>query len=306
LDTFIILLLNSNFFICMDWMKGTFMMGEFKILEMETLAPEIKRLVVSAPLIAERAQVGQFIIVRVDEKGERFPLTLVDWNPAEGSITLVFLEVGVSTKKLGTLKVGDQILDLVGPLGNPAEIERYGEAVVIGGGVGIAAMYPRVKALKKAGNQVTSIIGAKTSNLLIYEREIKGWSDELHVSTDDGSRGFKGFTSNVLGELLNRGRRFNFVFAVGPVLMMRAVTEVTRPYGIRTVASLNPIMVDGTGMCGACRVTVGGKTKFTCVDGPEFDAHLVDFAELIARLRTYIGEEQQALRILEAKGLGGG
>jgi len=281
------------------------MTGEFKILEKETLAPDIKRLVVSAPLIAEKAQGGQFVIVRVDEKGERFPLTLVDWDPGGGSITLVFLEVGVSTKKLGALKVGDQILDLVGPLGNPAEIERYGEAAVVGGGVGIAAMYPRVKALKGAGNRVTSIIGAKTSNLLIYEREIKDWSDELHVSTDDGSRGFRGFTSNVLGDLLNRGRKFDFVFAVGPVLMMRAVTEVTRPYGIKTVASLNPIMVDGTGMCGACRVTVGGKTKFTCVDGPEFDAHLVDFAELIARLRTYIGEEQQALRILEAKGLGG-
>jgi len=281
------------------------MTAEFNVLEKETLAPEIKRLVVSAPLIAERAQVGQFVIVRVDEKGERFPLTLVDWNPAEGSITLVFLEVGVSTKKLGALKVGDQILDLVGPLGNPAEIERHGEAAVIGGGVGIAAMYPRVKALKEAGNRVTSIIGAKTSNLLIYEKEISEWSDELHISTDDGSKGFRGFTSNVLGDLLNRGSRFDSVFAVGPVLMMRAVTEVTRPYGIKTVASLNPIMVDGTGMCGACRVTVGGKIKFTCVDGPEFDAHLVDFAELIARLRTYIGEEQQALRVLEAKGLGG-
>jgi len=304
LDTFIILLLNSNFFIYMDWMKGTFMTGEFKILGRETLAPEIKRLVVSAPLIAERAQVGQFVIVRVDERGERFPLTLVDWDPSEGSIILVFLEVGVSTKKLGSLKVGDRILDLVGPLGNPAEIERYGEAAVIGGGVGIAAMYPRVKALREAGNRVTSIIGAKTSNLLIYEREIREWSDELYVSTDDGSRGFRGFTSNLLGELLNRGRRFDFVFAVGPVLMMRAVTEVTRPYGIKTVASLNPIMVDGTGMCGACRVTVGGKTRFTCVDGPEFDAHQVDFAELTARLRTYIGEEQRALRTLEAKGLG--
>jgi len=282
------------------------MTAEFNVLERETLAPEIKRLVVAAPLIAERAQVGQFVIVRVDEKGERFPLTLVDWNPDGGSITLVFLEVGVSTKKLGALEVGDQILDLVGPLGNPAEIKRYGEAAVVGGGVGVAAMYPRVKALKGAGNRVTSIIGARTSSLLIYEREIGWWSDELYVSTDDGSRGFRGFTSSVLGELLNRGRKFDFVFAVGPVLMMRAVTEVTRPYGIKTVASLNPIMVDGTGMCGACRVTVGGKTSFTCVDGPEFDAHQVDFAELIARLRTYIGEEQQALRILEAKGLGGG
>jgi ferredoxin--NADP+ reductase len=276
-------------------------MNEFEILEKEELAPQIKRFTVSAPSIARKAKVGQFIILRVDEKGERFPLTLVDWNPKEGTIIIVFQEVGVSTKKFGNLRVGDCILDIVGPLGNPAEIKNYGEAVVVGGGVGIASAYPRVKALKEAGNRVVSIIGAKTSNLLILEKEIEAVSDEVYVSTDDGSKGFKGFTSQVLKSLLDQGRKFDFVFAVGPAVMMRAVAEVTRSYGIKTVASLNPIMVDGTGMCGACRVTVGGETKFTCVDGPEFDAHMVDFAELIARQQTYLEEEQRAVHVHEGK-----
>lgn len=256
-------------------------------------------MVISAPLIAERAKVGQFIIVKVDERGERFPLTLVDWNPNKGTITLVFLEVGVSTKKLGTLAIRDHIMDVVGPLGNPAEVKKYGETVVVGGGVGIAAAYPRIKALKEAGNRVTSIIGAKTSELLIYEREIKEASDELYISTDDGSMGFKGFTSHVLQNLLNQGRKIDFVFAVGPALMMKAVAGVTRPYGIKTVISLNPIMVDGTGMCGSCRVTVGGETKFACVDGPEFDAHLVDFAEFLARLATYVEQERRSINAFQ-------
>lgn len=271
----------------------------FEVLKLDDLAPSIKRMVISAPLIAERAKVGQFIIVKVDERGERFPLTLVDWNPNKGTITLVFLEVGVSTKKLGTLAIRDHIMDVVGPLGNPAEVKKYGETVVVGGGVGIAAAYPRIKALKEAGNRVTSIIGAKTSELLIYEREIKEASDELYISTDDGSMGFKGFTSHVLQNLLNQGRKIDFVFAVGPALMMKAVAGVTRPYGIKTVISLNPIMVDGTGMCGSCRVTVGGETKFACVDGPEFDAHLVDFAEFLARLATYVEQERRSINAFQ-------
>jgi len=276
-------------------------MNGFEILKKEELAPQIKRFTVSAPLIAQKAKVGQFIILRVDEKGERFPLTLVDWNPDQEIITLVFQEVGVSTKKLGSLEVGDRILDMVGPLGNPAEIKKYGEAVVVGGGVGVAPAYPRIKALKKVGNRIVSIIGAKTSKLLILEKEIEAISNELYVSTDDGSKGFKGFTSQVLKGLLNQGRKFVFVFTVGPAVMMRAVAEVTRPYGIETVASLNPIMVDGTGMCGTCRITVRGETKFTCVDGPEFDAHSVDFAELIARQQTYLEEELKALHVHEGK-----
>jgi len=282
-------------------------MKEFEILQKEVLAPGIKRFIISASLIAEKAKVGQFIIVRVDERGERFPLTLVDWNPVEGSVTVVVQEVGVSTKKLGRLEVGHRILDIVGPLGNPAEIKKYGETVVVGGGVGGALAYPRIKALKGAGNRVISIIGAKTKDLLILEKEIEEISDELYVSTDDGSKGYRGFVSDVLKNLLSQGRKVDFVFAVGPALMMRSVAEVTRPHGIETVVSLNPIMIDGTGMCGGCRVMVGGETKFTCVDGPEFDAHSVDFTELIARQQIYLEEENRAVCTLEEglKDLGG-
>lgn len=271
----------------------------FKVLGKKKLAPEIKRLVVSAPLIAKKAEVGQFIILRVDERGERFPLTLVHWDPKEGSITIIFQEVGVSTKKLGRLQVGDCVRDIIGPLGNPAEIKNYGEVAAVGGGLGTALMYPRVLALKEAGNRVTSIIGARTAELLLLEEEMAELSDELRISTDDGSRGYKGFTSDVLKNLLDQGRKFDFVFAVGPAPMMRAVAEVTRPHGILTVVSLSPIMVDGTGMCGGCRVTVGGETRFTCVDGPEFDAHQVDFRELMNRMNTYLEEEKRAFHALE-------
>jgi ferredoxin--NADP+ reductase len=266
----------------------------FKILNKEELAPEIKRLVVSAPLIASKAQAGQFAVLRVDERGERFPLTLVDWNPDEGTITLIFQEVGVSTRKLGRLQVGDYVLDIVGPLGNPTEIGKHSEVAVVGGGVGTALIYPWVRALKEAGNRVITILGARTAGLLLLEEELRMLSDDLYVSTDDGSRGVKGFTSDVLRGLLEQGKRFDLVMAAGPVLMMRAVAEVTRPYNVKTVVSLNPIMVDGTGMCGGCRVTVGGETRFACVDGPEFDAHQVDFRELMNRLRTYQEEEKIA------------
>ena len=271
----------------------------FKMLKKEQLAPGIERLVISAPLIAKKAKVGQFVIIRVDEYGERFPLTLVDWNVDEGTITVIFQEVGVSTKKLGMLQVGDCVKDVFGPLGNPSEIKKYGDVAVIGGGVGTALMYPQVSALKKVENRVVSILGARTTDLLLLEKELAVLSDELYVSTDDGSKGYKGFTSDVLKNLLNEGRRFDYVFAVGPTSMMRAVADVTRPYGIKTVVSLNPIMIDGTGMCGGCRVTVGGKNRFACVDGPEFDAHKVDFRELMNRLRTYVEEEKEALCALE-------
>jgi len=273
--------------------------GIFEILKKEQLAPGIKRMVISAPLVADKAKVGQFVILRVDEYGERFPLTLVDWDIRERTITVIFQEVGVSTRKLGMLEVGDCVKDVFGPLGNPSEIEKYGSVAVIGGGVGTALMYPQVLALKKAGNRVVSILGARTAELLLLEKDLAELSDELYVSTDDGSRGFKGFTSDVLKNLLNEGRNFDYVFAVGPTLMMRAVAEVTRPYGIKTVVSLNPIMVDGTGMCGGCRVTVGGENRFACVDGPEFDAHKVDFRELMNRLRTYMEEEKEAFCALE-------
>jgi ferredoxin--NADP+ reductase len=272
------------------------MASKFKVLSIGELAPAIKRLVVSAPLVAKKAQAGQFVILRVDESGERFPLTLVDWKPEEGTITLIFQEVGVSTKKLGKLRVGDYVEDIVGPLGNPTELEKYGEVVVVGGGVGTALIYPWVRALKGAGNRIITILGAKTAGLLLLEQELRGLSDELYISTDDGSKGFKGFTADVLKSLLEQGRRFDLVMAAGPVPMMRAVAEVTRPYGIKTTVSLNPIMVDGTGMCGGCRVTVGGETMFACVDGPEFDAHKVDFRELMNRLRTYQEEEAKAVQ----------
>ncbi len=274
------------------------MAKKFMVLSKEELAPQIKRIVVSAPLIAKKAKAGQFVILRVDERGERFPLTLVDWNPDKGTITLIFQEVGVSTRKLGKLNSGDYIEDIVGPLGNPTEIDKYGHVAVVGGGVGTALIYPWVRSLKKAGNHITTIIGARSANLLLLEKELSELSDEIYISTDDGTKGVKGFTSDVLKSLLEKGKKFNLVMAAGPVPMMRAIAEVTRPYGIKTIVSLNPIMVDGTGMCGGCRVTVGGETKFACVDGPEFDAHKVDFRELMNRLRTYQEEERIAFQRL--------
>ena len=274
------------------------MAKKFMVLSKKELAPQIKRIVVSAPLIAKKAKAGQFVILRVDERGERFPLTLVDWNPDKGTITLIFQEVGVSTRKLGKLNSGDYIEDIVGPLGNPTEIDKYGHVAVVGGGVGTALIYPWVRSLKKAGNHITTIIGARSANLLLLEKELSELSDEIYISTDDGTKGVKGFTSDVLKSLLEKGKKFNLVMAAGPVPMMRAIAEVTRPYGIKTIVSLNPIMVDGTGMCGGCRVTVGGETKFACVDGPEFDAHKVDFRELMNRLRTYQEEERIAFQRL--------
>jgi ferredoxin--NADP+ reductase len=269
------------------------MLSRYKILNKDVLAPEIKRLKVSAPYIAKKSQAGQFVILRIDEVGERFPLTLADWDKKEGTITLIFQEVGVSTRKLGNLSVGNFITDIVGPLGCSTEIEEYGTVAVIGGGVGTALIYPWVRSLKKVGNKIITIVGARTSNLLLLEKELKNLSNEYYISTDDGSKGRKGFTSDILKELLEKKISLDLVMAAGPVPMMKVIAEVTRPYGIRTIVSLNPIMVDGTGMCGGCRVSVGGETKFACVDGPEFDAHIVNFRELTARLRTYKDEEDR-------------
>lgn len=273
----------------------------YPIVEKRELATNIKSVKVLAPEIAEKARAGQFVIVRVDEKGERIPLTLVDWSVKEGTITLIFLEVGVSTKKLGKLKEGEAILDVAGPLGCPSEIKNYGTVCVVGGGVGIAAAYPIARSLKKANNKVISIIGSRTAELLILEKEMEEISDELYISTDDGTKGHKGFVSDVLKMLIQKGYSFDLVYAIGPAVMMRAVAEATRPYKIRTIASLNSIMVDGMGMCGACRVTVGGETRFACVDGPEFDAHKVDFGELIKRQMSFLAEEKMALEIWESR-----
>jgi ferredoxin--NADP+ reductase len=274
----------------------------FEILKKLELAPKIKLFEVSAPEIARKAKAGQFIIFRVDEKGERIPLTIVDWDTQKGTIILIFLEVGVSTTKFGTLEVGDEILNLVGPLGNPSEIENYGTVAVVCGGVGTAAAYPIAKALKNAGNKIISIVGARTEELLVLEKEMEAVSDEIFVSTDDGTKGYKGYVSDVLKILIEKGYTFDVVYAIGPSLMMRATANVTKNFSLKTIVSLNPIMVDGMGMCGACRVTVGNQTKFACVDGPEFDAALVDFDELIQRQRVFLSQEKQAMCSCEKSG----
>jgi len=274
---------------------------ENEILFKETLAPDVKLIKVEAPLIAKKAKSGQFIILRVDEDGERIPLTLIDCDLKDGTITLVFKETGASTKKLGTLNVGDKILDLVGPLGNPSEIKFCGKVCVIGRGAAIAAAFERAKKLKEAGNDVTTIISARNANLLIFKEELKKISDKFYTVTDDGSEGVKGYANDVLKKFLDSGERFDLVYTVGAATLMRTVSEVTKPYNIKTIVSLNSLMVDGTGMCGCCRVTVDGKPMFTCVHGPEFDAHLVDFEEFRARIHTYDLEEKIALEHIEGK-----
>jgi len=272
---------------------------ENEIVLKETLAPDVKLVKVKAPLIAKKAKSGQFIILRSDEDGERIPLTLIDWDPREGTITLVFKETGASTKKLGTLEVGDGVHDLVGPLGNSSEIKFCGKVCVIGRGAAIAAAYERAKKLREIGNDVTAIISARTANLLIYKEDMKKISDRFCIVTDDGSEGVKGYANDILQNLLASGEKFDLVYTVGAATLMRTVSEVTKPHGIKTIVSLNSLMVDGTGMCGCCRVTVGGKPMFTCVDGPEFDAHLVDFEEFRARIHTYDREEKIALQFIE-------
>lgn len=263
----------------------------YKIVEKRILSPTVKLFVISAPLIAEKAQPGQFVILRLDEKGERIPLTIADFDRGKGTITVIFMEVGKTTTELGRMEEGDSILNLVGPLGNQSEIEDIGTVVCVGGGVGIAPVYPIARALKEAGNKVLSIIGARSKDLLILEEEMREVSDELYIATDDGSAGHHGFVSDVLKQLIDEGRKIDRVIAIGPVIMMKVVAGVTKSYGIKTVVSLNPIMVDGTGMCGGCRVTVGGEVRFACVDGPEFDGHLVDFDSLIKRNCRFLKEE---------------
>ena len=266
-----------------------------EILQKQTLADKVKLLVFRSPQIAAKAQAGQFVILRVNETGERFPLTIADFDRQAGTLTIVLLEIGRSTKLLGAMEVGESILDVAGPLGHPTELGQLGTVVCVGGGVGIAAIHPIARAFREAGNHVVSIIGAKTRSLLFWENEMRRVSDELIVTTDDGSYAAKGFVTDRLKELIAAGRKIDLVFAVGPTVMMRAVGEVTRPHAIKTMVSLNPIMVDGTGMCGGCRVEVAGERKFACVDGPDFDAHQVNFDLLLSRQRTYSSEEKHAL-----------
>ena len=271
------------------------------IIEKQDLSENVVRMVLAAPEIARKRRAGQFIILKIDEPGERIPLTIVDSDVEAGTITIIFQVVGKTTAALAAMKAGDEISDVQGPLGNPTEIENFGHVVCIGGGVGVGVVYPLAAALKKAGNQVTSIIGARTQTLLILEEEMRKVSDRLIVATDDGSYGFHGFVSAVLQNLIDAKERIDRVFAIGPVPMMRVLCDVTRPHGIPTVVSLNPVMVDATGMCGACRVAVAGKTKFTCVDGPEFDGHQVDFALLTSRLRMYQPQEKQSMEAYRCK-----
>jgi ferredoxin--NADP+ reductase len=259
----------------------------YKILSKEVLAPKVYRLRVHAPEIAKVRKAGQFVALRVNQYGERFPLTIVDSDPQEGSLTLIIQEVGVSTQLLCSVPVGESIIDVAGPLGHPTEVKRFGHCICVGGGIGVAPLYPIAKALKQAGNTVSTIIGARTKELLILENELRGVSDDVFLTTDDGSYGAKGFVSDMLRKLVNEGKKFDFAVVIGPVPMMRVTCGVTKEFGIKTIVSLNPIMVDGTGMCGGCRVLIDGKTKFACVDGPEFDGHQVDFGALTSRLRMY-------------------
>lgn len=264
----------------------------YTILEKQQLNPQTKKLNIYAPDIAEKAKAGQFVIIKVHINSERIPLTLSNWDKENGTITVIFQEVGFSTNELGSLQVGEKIRNLAGPLGNPSEIKNYGNAAVVCGGVGTAVAYPVAKALKEAGNKVTTIMGARNKDLFILEDEVRTVSDEVYISTDDGSKGQKGFVSDILKTLIVKDSKFDIVFAIGPPIMMSVIAEVTRPFGIKTIVSLNPIMVDGMGMCGACRVSIGEKTQFACVDGPEFDAHQVNFKELMQRLKSYTTEEK--------------
>lgn len=277
----------------------------YKILVKQQLAPSVQLFEVEAPLIARKAKPGQFVILRVNETGERIPLTIADFNREKGSITLIFQEVGASTTELGLLNAGEFLLDLVGPLGKATHIEKFGTVVCIGGGIGIAPVYPIARGLKEAGNEVISIIGARSKDILIYEEEMAAVSDNLIITTDDGSKGIKALVTQPLKELLDSDKTISLVVAIGPVIMMKFVAETTRPYGVPTVVSLNPIMVDGTGMCGGCRVSVGQENKFACVDGPEFDAHKVDFESLMARQRMYKPHEKQHSEHLAGKKEGG-
>lgn len=267
----------------------------FEITEKIELSHTVYQFKIKAPQIAKKRKAGQFVVLRLNEHGERIPLTIVGSDDNEGTITIIVQEVGKSTSMLGDMGVGDHILDVVGPLGRPTHIEDFGIVVCVGGGIGTAPVLPIAAAMKQAGNKVISIIGARNKGLLILEKEMRAVSDELHVTTDDGSYGHHGFVTDVLKNFIEGGMKIGCVVGIGPVPMMRAVSNTTRPYNLFTVVSLNPIMVDGTGMCGACRVTIAGKTKFVCVDGPEFNGHEVDFDELIMRNRSYLKEEKMAM-----------
>jgi len=281
----------------------------YRIIKKEKLVENIDRFYLKAPLIAKKGKAGQFVVIRINEEGERIPLTIADYDRKKGILSIVSMRVGKTTALLSSLNQGDTILDVVGPLGNASEIRNFGRVICVGGGVGVAPILPTARELKKAGNYVISIIGARSKDLLILKEEMGNTSDELYICSDDGSIGYHGFVSGFLKDYLEKNlagktdRKTNIarVIAIGPALMMNAVSEVTRPFSIKTIVSLNSIMVDATGMCGACRVEVGGKTKFVCVDGPEFDAHLVNFDLLLSRQKIYCDHEGVCMNLYQHK-----
>ncbi len=269
----------------------------YRIIEKSPLVPNIHLVKVDAPAVANKAQAGQFVIIRVDEKGERVPLTLADWDREAGTVTIAFMEVGKTTRQLATMRAGDSISNFVGPLGNPTEIEKFGTVVCVAGGFAVATIVPIARAMRAAGNKVIALMGARNKSLLFWEDRLASVCDELIVTTDDGSYARKGVVTVPLKEMLEKGEAINRVIAVGPSIMMKFVAATTLPFKVKTIVSLNPIMVDGTGMCGACRCSVGGETKFACVDGPEVDGHQVDWEELFSRQRAFLPEEKQSLEM---------
>ncbi len=277
----------------------------FKILKKRVLNEQVKLLEIEAPLIAKKAEPGQFIILRINEEGERIPLTIADFDRERGTVTIIFQEVGMTTRMLGCLNEGDALLDFVGPLGVASHLDGYKKVAVIGGGLGTAIAYPQAKKLHLMGAEVDSIIGFRNKDLIILEDEVKAVSTNAFVTTDDGSNGCKGFVSDILKNNIENGANYDLVIAIGPLIMMKVVCDVTKQYGIKTIVSMNPVMIDGTGMCGGCRVIVGGETKFACVDGPDFDGHLVDFESAMNRQRMYKDEEDESSAHKCRIGIGG-
>ncbi len=271
-------------------------MAGYQIVAKRALAPTVILLEIVAPRVAAKVRAGQFVMIRADEEGERIPLTVADKDPSKGTITIVFQAIGFTTKQLASKSVGDSLADVLGPLGQPTEVRRYGRVVCVAGGVGIAFVYPEIKAFAEAGNEIISILGARSQDLFFFVDEIRALSSELHLCTDDGSLGVHGLVTDVLRGLLEKGEQYDYCIAIGPIPMMKATTALTKEWNLPTLVSLDPIMVDGTGMCGACRVTVGGEVKFACVQGPDFDGHLVDFDELAKRKRAFVEEERCLLQ----------
>ena len=278
----------------------------YPIVKKRVLNETVTLMEIQAPLVARKAQPGQFIIFRIDEEGERVPLTIAGYDREKGTVTIIFQKVGYTTEKLDLLNEGDALLDFVGPLGEPSHTDGIRRAAVIGGGLGVAIAYPQAKALHDAGAEVDLIVGFRNEHLIILQDELTAACTELTVMTDDGSNGHKGFVTQALAEKLEKGTQYDVVIAIGPMPMMKAVCDLTRPYGVKTIVSMNPIMIDGTGMCGGCRITVGGETKFACVDGPDFDGHQVDWNEAMARSRMFRPEEARAKEKLHTCRLTGG